>query len=178
MFATLSCILSSCFASRHVPASVGHADLSFRPYPSGAGLNPSEIYLALQRVNEIDPCLVHYDSRSHALEWLCELPSNDELGAALNDRDGLVSTTAVVVLVTTLLERTVVKYSFRGYRFAIMEVGMIPLMLDLSATAEGLGTLHWGGYYDDLVNTLLGLDSVSESVSSCLFIGNRIALRS
>jgi len=109
---------------------------------------------------------------------LCELPSNDELGAALNDRDGLVSTTAVVVLVTTLLERTVVKYSFRGYRFAIMEVGMIPLMLDLSATAEGLGTLHWGGYYDDLVNTLLGLDSVSESVSSCLFIGNRIALRS
>lgn len=73
--------------------------------------------------------------------------------------------------ISALSERTVVKYAYRGYRFAMMEAGMIPLALNLTATGIGLGALHWGGFLDDRINALIRADGISESATSCLIVG-------
>lgn len=171
----LSQILSAVRATRKVTLSEDKGlELWFRPYPSGGGLCPSEIYAVLRNVDGIEPGLVHYDPRRHALTRIGDALALSELRAALGDEDGHTLNVAAVFLISTLPERTVVKYAYRGYRFAMMEAGMIPLMLNLAATGIGLGALHWGGFLDDRVNALIDADGISESVASCLFIG-RIA---
>ncbi|MDE0064411.1 MAG: SagB/ThcOx family dehydrogenase [Gammaproteobacteria bacterium] len=169
----LSGILHSCFASRRAVSSIGEAELKFRPYPSGGGLCPSEVYVVAQRVEGAPLCVTHYNSLEHKLEVIANAPFEHTIEEALNDRENVLGTVSAIFLITSLLERTVVKYGYRGYRFALMEAGMIPLILDLSATAQGLGTLHWGGYYDELVNDLLGIDGVSETATACLLVGHR-----
>ena len=104
---------------------------------------------------------------------IAKAPFEHTIEEAFNDREHLTGTVSASFVITSLLERTVVKYGYRGYRFALMEAGMIPLILDLTATAYGLGTLHWGGYYDELVNDLLGVDGVSETATACLFVGHK-----
>lgn len=117
---------------------------------------------------------MHYAARQHAFHRIGNPIAHSHLREALGDEDGHTLNIGAVFLITSLCERSVVKYGYRGYRFAMMEAGMIPLMLNLAATGIGLGALHWGGFLDDRVNGLLDLDGVSESVTSCLFVG-RIA---
>lgn len=156
---------------------VPEARLHFRPYPSGGGLYPTELYLALVRVEGIDPCWAHYDARGHALECLRPLPSGQDFAAALGDRTGVTPHAAVIVLCSIVPTRSIVKYGYRGYRFALLEAGMVMFALDLAATALGLGTLHWGGFFDAQVDAWLGLDGASESAVACLLIGRPSAPR-
>ncbi len=146
-------------------------ELRFRPYPSGGALYPTEIYLAIVNVADLTPCLAYYDARCHALDVVAPLASLRPLAAALGDESEMTASVACVAMVSIVPERSVVKYGRRGYRFSLLEAGMVPLMLDLAATAQGLGTLHWGGFFDDELNALLSIDGASESVTSCLFIG-------
>jgi hypothetical protein len=41
----------------------------------------------------------------------------------------------------------------------------------LTAAAAGLGSLAWGGFYDDGLHRLLGIDGVNEAIVHALFIG-------
>ncbi len=168
----LSQILSATRATRKVTLSSEEGlELWFRPYPSGGGLYPSEIYVALRNVEGMAPGLLHYDPRRHVLTRVVDEVRFSELRAAMGDEDGIALNAGAVFFVSSLPERTVVKYAYRGYRFAIMEAGMIPLALNLTATGIGLGALHWGGFLDDRINTLIGADGISESVTSCLIVG-------
>lgn len=167
----LSQLLSAVRASRKVTTSVDDLELWFRPYPSGGGLYPSEIYVVARNLEGVEPGLFHYDARRHELSRIGGALRFSELRGALGDEDGLTLNAGVILLVSTLPERTVVKYSYRGYRFAMMEAGMIPLIVNLAGSGIGLDALHWGGFLDDRINGLLGLDGITESVASCLIIG-------
>lgn len=170
--AELSQVLSAVRATRKATLSSEKGlELWFRSYPSGGGLYPSEIYVALRNVEGMAPGLLHYDARRHALTRIIDAVPFSELRVVLGDEDRLTLNAGAVFFISSLPERTVVKYAYRGYRFAMMEAGMIPLMLNLAATGLGLGALHWGGYLDDHVNALIGADGISESVASCLIIG-------
>ncbi|MFC7332374.1 SagB/ThcOx family dehydrogenase [Rhodocista pekingensis] len=168
----VSAVLSSCRVTRRAQSSLApDLELRFRPYPSGGGLYPTEIYVALTNVTGLPACLAHYGANEHALSVLAPLPPLSHLAGTLGDHNGHTGGIGMIVFVSILPERTVVKYGYRGYRLAMMEVGMVPFGLSLAATAAGLANLHWGGYFDDEVNSMLNLDGVTETVSACLFIG-------
>ncbi|UUL82502.1 SagB/ThcOx family dehydrogenase [Sphingomonas qomolangmaensis] len=167
----LSQMLSAVRATRKAGTTVDGLELWFRPYPSGGGLYPSEIYVVVQNVADVEPGLFHYDARRHELSRIGGKPRFSQLRQALGDEDGLTLNAGVIVLVSTLPERTVVKYAYRGYRFAMMEAGMIPFAINLAAAGIGLDALHWGGFLDDRINGLLGLDGLSETIASCLIVG-------
>ena len=169
----VSQLLSAVRANRIVQTEVEGVKMWFRPFPSGGGLYPSEIYLAARNVEGLANGLYHYDPRAHELSCLEKSVPFSALAAAMSDEDGLTLGAGLVVFVSVLLERTVVKYSYRGYRFAMMEAGMVPMMINLAATGIGLDCLHWGGFLDDKVNGLIGLDGFSEMVVSCLIIGSK-----
>lgn len=167
----LSQMLSAVRATRKGNTTLENLELWFRPYPSGGGLYPSEIYVVARNVEGVEPGLFHYDARRHELSRIGGVLRFSDLRTALGDEDGLTLNAGVVFLVSTLPERTVVKYGYRGYRFAMMEAGMIPLMINLAASGMGLDALHWGGFLDDRTNALLGLDGLTENVASCLIVG-------
>jgi SagB-type dehydrogenase family enzyme len=168
----LSQILSAVRATRKATLSQENGlNLWFRPYPSGGGLYPSEIYVLACNVDGIAPGIMHYNPREHAVARIGDMPPLSQLRAALGDEEGHAFNVGAIFLITTIPERSVVKYAFRGYRFALMEAGMIPMMLNMAATGVGLGSLHWGGFLDDRANALIDADGISENVAACLLVG-------
>jgi len=173
--AQVSQILSAVRANRVGQTGAEGINIWFRPFPSGGGLYPTEVYVAARNVEGLENGIYHYDGRAHELSCVASSVPFSSLAAAMSDEDGLTLGAGLIIFVSVLLERTVVKYSYRGYRFAMMEAGMVPLMINLAATGIGLDCLHWGGFLDDKVNRLIGLNGFSESVVSSLIIGSKSA---
>ena len=68
----------------------------------------------------------------------------------------------VVVIVTAVTARLLHRYGDRGYRYLLIEAGHVGQNLALVATASGLGSLSLGGFFDDDVSCMLGLDAAFE----------------
>ena len=169
----VSQILTAVRANRVASTTIEDQKLWFRPFPSGGGLYPTEVYVACRHVRELGSGIFHYNPRSHELAQIVEDVPFSVMKEALGDADNLSLGAGLVVFVTMLPERSVVKYSYRGYRFALMEAGVVPMMLNVAATGIGLGCLHWGGFLDGKVNNLLRLDGISENAISCLIVGRK-----
>lgn len=144
--------------------------LDKRTYASGGGLYPVEVYPLILNVEGMESCVTHYNQRTHELNIISSLDRHDAL-TALNDVDERLANAGVVFILTSVMERTTIKYGQRGYRFALLEAGEIGQNLSVCAVGENTGTLPWGGYYDDRIGDLLGIDNVSEIVVHCLSLG-------
>ena len=128
-----------------------------RPVPSGGGCYPLELYVVVQRVEGIPAGIHHYAVRHHILEALGPLPKSDAL-AALFLNQPWVGTAQAIVIITAVASRLLHRYGDRGYRYLLIEAGHIGQNLALAATASGLGSLSLGGFFDDDVISMLGLD--------------------
>lgn len=78
---------------------------------------------------------------------------------------------SVVLFITGCVERQMIKYSERAYRFMQNEVGSVTRMVTLIAEALELGSCILGGYNDDGLNDFLQVDGVFESVQSVMVVG-------
>ncbi|MET0553030.1 MAG: SagB/ThcOx family dehydrogenase [Vicinamibacteria bacterium] len=141
-----------------------------RPVPSGGALYPLEIYPLVVAGQDLEPGVYHYDVPGHGLELL--RPRADvaafleEIGVPDNVRGF-----AAVFVLTAVFERTLFKYSDRGYRFVLLDAGHVAQNLCLLASACGLGAVCLGGFYDDEVNALVGADGVDESAVYMVAVG-------
>ncbi|MBC6994037.1 SagB/ThcOx family dehydrogenase [Neolewinella lacunae] len=145
--------------------------VGFRYAPSGGGLYPLELYVALL-AGDVELGLYHYRPDVEALERLKSGDFRSEVarivpGAPFVDMDNC----SAVFLVTSVAERAMLKYGDRGYRWILMETGAIAQNTGLSALALGLGSCLVGGFLDDEVNRFLGINGVSETVQKCIVIG-------
>ena len=78
---------------------------------------------------------------------------------------------AVLFAISSFFQRSIFKYGSRGYRYILIEAGELSAHLQLIGTSLKLGTCQIAGYYDDEVNTLLGLDGVNEAVMNLCIAG-------
>jgi SagB-type dehydrogenase family enzyme len=132
-----------------------------RPVPSGGGCYPLELYVLVQRVEGIPAGIHHYSTRHHAFEALGPLPKSDALEALFLGQPW-VAKAHVIVIVTAVASRLLHRYADRGYRYLLIEAGHVGQNLALVATASGLGSLSLGGFFDDDVIYILGLDAAFE----------------
>lgn len=144
-------------------ARPGEHDSLARTYPSGGGLYPLEVYVAVRRVQGLANGLYHYNVAGHCLEQLADHQIVEDIASNLTQQDA-ASSAHVVVIITAVFMRTQYKYGERGYRFVLLEAGHLMQNLCLLAPALGLGTVPLGGYYDDRLHDLLGVDGVDEAV--------------
>jgi SagB-type dehydrogenase family enzyme len=147
--------------------------LHFRSYPSGGGEYPIELYPILLKVSEVTPRVTHFDPRECTLSTVTRGLAMQDVAQCLMHSESTLSSAAVLLVLTALFERTTVKYGDRGYRLALLEAGHVAQNLCLTAAAAGLGSLAWGGFYDDELNQLIGVDGVNEAAVHCLFLGGR-----
>jgi SagB-type dehydrogenase family enzyme len=138
-----------------------------RTAASAGALYPLEIHVHVRRVSGLPPALYHYDALQHALrrqagarDLSVVTPTGDVLPIA-----------ALVVFISSLFWRARFKYGLRGYRFALFEAGHVAQNLSLAGTAFGLATVVIGGFFDALVDEVLGLDSVNESSLLAVAVG-------
>lgn len=132
-----------------------------RPVPSGGGCYPLELYVLVRNVEDIPAGIHHYSARHHALEALAPLARPEDLEALFLSQPW-VAKAHVVVIVTAVTSRLLHRYGDRGYRYLLIEAGHVGQNLALVATASGLGSLSLGGFFDDDLAYMLGLDTTHE----------------
>jgi SagB-type dehydrogenase family enzyme len=132
-----------------------------RPVPSAGALYPLEVYVIAPAVTGVEPGVYHYDPFRHRLARLDPLRFAD-LRATLVDRS-IADVTAAVLVVTAVFWRSRLKYGSRGYRFALLEAGHLAQNALLAATELELAALPFGGFYDTLLDRLIGADGLDEA---------------
>jgi len=140
-----------------------------RSVPSAGGLFPLELYAFLRRVEGLSDGLYHYDVRGHALEFL--------RAATIADLEPFlypfpfIRDANLVFAVAALFERNQKKYGPRGYRYTLLEAGVVQNIC-LSAVELGLGTLCMGGFEDSRLNRALELEPAREGVVYAVAVGH------
>jgi SagB-type dehydrogenase family enzyme len=146
--------------------------LNFRSYPSGGGLYPCETYVIALNIEGLNEGIYHYNNHQHGLD-----PVDTEFDIKQLERCMLAETVindiGCIVVVTSVFERTVTKYGDRGYRLSLLEAGHLMQNILLSATAQNLGSLSWGGFHDNALAKLLKSDVISEPPVHTALIGKR-----
>lgn len=143
-----------------------------RPFPSPGALYPTEYYLLLNRVNDVAPCIAHYDPREHCLRILAEQDGEAFARIDIRTESNSPPVQAPVVLVTTMVpQRATAKYGARGYRMGLLEAGHAGQNICLVAEAIGIGSLVYGSYFDDELARIILADSVTEVVVGTILLG-------
>jgi len=127
--------------------------LDDRPYPSAGSLYTTEVMLAIFEPHELEPGIYHYKMRSHELERVTERSpfrvltgGNVEIG---------VPAFAFVYFVNWT--KSLLKYRYRGYRFALMEIGSIFQQAALVSTRMHMNNLVYNAFSDHEVAGEVGL---------------------
>jgi SagB-type dehydrogenase family enzyme len=155
-FAELSQLL---WATQGITARAWGYD--FRAVPSAGALYPIETYVLVNRVNELNPGLYHFDIKENQLALLKEGNFGQDLSHAGLGQEMLEEASCIFVWTATV-ERSKWKYRERAYRYIYMDVGHIGQNLCLAATAMNLGCCTVGAFYDEEVDRLIGIDGRQE----------------
>lgn len=153
----------------HAAQGITEPSYPKRAVPSAGALYPIEVYVSVQRVENLSPGLYHYAVREHALEYL-KADVRRPLTVACLDQEH-VATAAAVFILTAIFQRERWKYKGRAYRYILMEAGHVGQNIYLAATALGLGACAIGAFYDDMLNELLGVDGDEEAALYVLTVG-------
>ncbi|MCR4397879.1 MAG: SagB/ThcOx family dehydrogenase [Firmicutes bacterium] len=151
----------------------GDSLIPLRASPSAGALYPIEVYPFVAAVSGIEQGVYHYEVEGHALEHLRSGSFSEDL-YEYTHRQEMVRKSSVVFVMTAMFGRTKVKYGERGYRYVLLDAGHLAQNLYLESTALGLGCATVGGFLDDEVNGLLGVDGLLESAVYVAVVGRPV----
>jgi SagB-type dehydrogenase family enzyme len=146
-------------------------DYEFRTAPSAGALYPIETYIAINNMEEIAKGIYHYDIKNHFLEEIKLGDYGDNIArAALNQR--MCATSSAVFIWTAIFERSKWKYSQRAYRYIYLDAGHIAQNLALAVAGISCGSCQVGAFFDDEINSIVGIDGVEESAIYLSAVGH------
>jgi SagB-type dehydrogenase family enzyme len=126
-----------------------------RTSPSAGALYPLEVYLAAERVSDLEPGLYRYRALGHRLSVVASGTILPALAASSWGQDWIAGAAAVVAL-AAVSWRTSERYAERAPRFVHMEAGHAAQNVLLQAVALGLAAVVVGAFDDAGVARLLG----------------------
>lgn len=140
---------------------------AFRTAPSAGALYPIETYVLINRVEDMEAGVYHYDVRQHGLEVVRKGDFGPEIAQAGLGQE-MLEEAALVLIWTAVVARSKWKYRERAYRYIYMDAGHMGQNAYLAAEALGLGCCAVGAFFDDEVDSLIGIDGKDEiSVYLC-----------
>jgi SagB-type dehydrogenase family enzyme len=148
----------------------GMGQLPLKMTPSGGARNPFEAYVWVGRVEGAPPGFYHYSAVDGTLGLVAEppLPRPSELLCGQDWWDGA----GAVVFLVANFRRTMWKYPHpMAYRAVLIEAGHIGQNVMIAATYHGLTAGPTALLRDSLIEGLLGLDRVMQSVVYALVLG-------
>ena len=153
-----------------------------RPQPSAGALYPLETYVLAREIEGLEQGAYHYAIVTHGLELVRETALHRAFLTYLFMGQHYVADAAAVIVLTSVLHRSLRKYDDRGYRYLLFEAGHAAQNVNLAAAATGLGTLNLGGFFDSDVSVLLDLDDDEEIPLYAVAVGkpapgDRLSLR-
>jgi SagB-type dehydrogenase family enzyme len=132
---------------------------TLRPVPSAGARHAFETYLLINRVDGLVPALYRYIALEHSLIEVDSRPETAKgIAAACLTSRPLCTKSAVTFIWVAVTERMTWLYGERGYRFLHLDAGHVCQNLYLAADLVACGTCAIGGFNDENINHLLGLD--------------------
>ena len=136
----------------------GAVTQQFRAAPSGGGRYPLETFLAVQRVEGLEPGLYRYLPTQHDLLVVRE---DATIGTALRQAcydNPVVADAALVFIWAAVPERTEWKYGCIAHKMVAIEAGHVCQNLYLASESVGVGTCAMLGYHQPAMDALIGAD--------------------
>lgn len=142
----------------------------FRVAPSAGALYPLDLFLYVASSNQIASGIYYYNPLKHHLSVLRQGDFRQDFASKMPDAE-ISFTSSLIIFIVAQFEKTVFKYSNRGYRFALMEAGHVAQNIDLTSTALNLKVKNIGGYFDREIDEFLGFDGIMQSTLYMTAIG-------
>jgi SagB-type dehydrogenase family enzyme len=143
----------------------------FRTCPSAGALYPIETYIAANNMEDLEKGLYHYNIKKHLLEEIKLGNFGDKIAHAALDQEMCVDASAVFIW-TAVFRRSKWKYSQRAYRYIYLDAGHIAQNLALAAVSIACGSCECGAFFDDELNSIVGIDGTSESTICLSVVGH------
>lgn len=142
--------------------------LDLRAAPSSGALFPTELYVAVHRVDGLAEGLYHYDPENHGLTQLLEgSPSPAQLGHAAS------IPAPATLIATAVFARTGVKYGHRAYRYILADVGHLVENVRVAAGEIGFGACPLPAFEEQRVVQTLSLNPVDEGPLAVIPLAER-----
>jgi SagB-type dehydrogenase family enzyme len=159
--------------SAAVTSSITTAGVSFRPFPSGGGRHPLEIYVLAARIENLAPGAYWFDAHARTL---VAAGAQDEgfarvwadLGARVG---GWEVAPPAILLITAVFGRTAWKYEHLALALIYRDAGALLQNLYLVSAALGLVGCAIGGGSEFRNARWLGLDPMAESQVAAFSVG-------
>lgn len=149
----------------------GRSEMVRRPCPSPGGLYPLELYLISRRIDGVERGIYHYHGQTHSIAQVREGVPQAGVESYLFMDQPYAASGAASLVISCVFGRSLKKYRDRGYRYALIEAGHVAQNIALVCSGLGLGCCPLGGFFDDEVGDLLGLDLEQEAPLYALTIG-------
>lgn len=152
---------------------ITNSTYGFRSAPSAGALYPIELYLVPNRVKGAGCGIYHYVPKDHKLVLVKEGNFSAEMEKASYGQT-YVGEAAAVIIFTSIPARTSIKYGEDGAeRFINIEAGHISQNVLLQAVALDLGAAPIGGFSQDFVDSILGIDGYKEKSVYMTIVGKK-----
>ena len=146
-----------------------------RRYVASAGSrHPFETYLAIQRVEGLEPGIYHYLPQHHTLElWKPGLEALQSAHAATFNQKQVINS-AVTFFWVAEVYRTSWRYGMRAYRYIYMDAGHVCQNLYLAAESIGHGVCAIAAFDDELSTTVFELDGKERFMAYMASVGKKL----
>jgi len=139
-------------------------DNGHRPYPSAGALYPVEVlcYIFSEKLHNSPPSgIYHYRPLHRVLQPLKKIKSEQMRDAIYSLELEPVKEPSFAFLYIAVLEKMLVKYRYRGYRYALMEAGAMFQQADLVSQSLGLINKLYSGFNDHEIVKCCGIDGMN-----------------
>ncbi|MGC8479501.1 MAG: SagB/ThcOx family dehydrogenase [Candidatus Micrarchaeia archaeon] len=130
---TLANIFKSCAIIKNNPER--------RCYPSAGVRFPIEIYLVAFRIKNLKPGAYHLNIKKFSLELLLKTNLRKYEQELVSP---FLNNTAGIIILTSAISRSEVKYGYKSYPFSLLEAGHISQNILLSCTKYNVGSCPVG----------------------------------
>lgn len=157
------------WATQGIRQLINEGVTTLRTVPSGGARHPFETYLAVLRVEGLQPGLYRYLPLEHKLLFLQTVVDfKEKLKNACSD---FAHKSAVVFAWTAIPYRTAWRYNLLAPKLIAQDSGHVCQNLYLACGAIGAGACAVGAYNQNEMDALLGVDGIDEFTVYCAPVG-------
>lgn len=128
-----------------------------KPVASAGNLTPLSVFvIIIKGTNDISRGVYQYDNNNGNLNQIRTDITDEELIYAFND-ENIIFGAPCIFVITADLNRHMLKYANRGYRFTLLEVGHVLQNITVEAIEQGIDSIEYGGFKDMAVANIIGL---------------------
>lgn len=173
--AELSTLLKLSYGVRGFRFAYENQNFPVRTAPTAGGLQSTELYLVVNQVEGLNKGLYYFDANENELALLEQGYFRRKVVEACSYQEWITNA-AVVLFLTSDIEKLFWKYGHRAYRMVHVDAGIVAENLHLVATALGTASCMISGYSDKKTNLILNIDAKKEFTVLLIAVGKPVNL--